>query len=304
MKHYLFIILIFLSFNAVAGDKPSIVVDELYPDNISKKLAKNLTNRLRLKLLQTGKYSVLSRDDMDIIIFEKKLNLDNGNYDHKKFIKYWRSFETDKYIEGGIYKKGNRYKIELSLTDLKKDVYERRIIKFCDCTAKELYWLLDKSTAELMEIPYKGPAFKEENEFELTTYEKTRNIVYGIVAIEGFLSGVSYLKSKNPLGFGIFFAIIYPLTSVINVSNNTTERDLYLYWAHVETVCFYNILVLSQFKFSQKEIFIHNMVAYHLMFLSFELIDNMFDEPDSNSSLSLNAFPLKNGGFLSLRFEF
>jgi TolB-like protein len=114
-----FVISITLQLFAQSGSKETISVYGLKSIGIPEILASSLQEHLESNLIKYDKYSVLSRNDIEIILKENNYRQANFRSQEDCVIKVGHIVGVDKVVTGTISKVGSTYNLVLKLIDIK-----------------------------------------------------------------------------------------------------------------------------------------------------------------------------------------
>ena len=159
LKTFIFFIIIsILSINSYAQDKPTLVVMDLKAmGGITKDDAAILSERLRSALTKTGKYTILSREEMDNIVKEAKFQMSDMCDDTKCFAEIGGALGAKKMVTGNIGKLGKTYTLTLKLIDITEVKVDKSLSNDCKCEIDELLVTIDESAFGLVGAFYSGP---------------------------------------------------------------------------------------------------------------------------------------------------
>jgi TolB-like protein len=120
--------------NAWAVDKMSIAVMDLEPQGVDSATAKTLSEIMRTELLNTGRFEVLERAQMDRLISEMKIQ-QSGLTDVQNAAELGKMLNVEKLIIGSIGQMGNTYQLNVRLVDVAKATTE--VAERTECPARE-----------------------------------------------------------------------------------------------------------------------------------------------------------------------
>ena len=141
-------------------------------------------------------------------------------------------------------------------------------------------------------------ASANEDEPPLETRDNKLHPATAFFLAEGMFAVNAYMASKKPRTYGTVAALLFPMA--IDGKSNTTTKWVGLIAA--ESIALYNIRV-DEDKKSEKDIFRENMVAWHLFAGAVGLSNLLFDDEESNESLTFSPTP-DNGYELVYRYRF
>ena len=139
MKQRLIILAISLTLilalgNVWAMEKMSIAVMDLEPQGVDSSIAKTLSEIMRTELLNTGRFEVLERAQMDRLISEMKIQ-QSGLTDVQNAAELGKMLNVEKLIIGSIGQMGNTYQLNVRLVDVVKAATE--VAERTECPARE-----------------------------------------------------------------------------------------------------------------------------------------------------------------------
>ncbi len=121
MKKSIILIILLLFVNATAGDKKTIAVLDLIPQNVSANNASVLSEKLRNEFLKTGKYTVVERENMKAILNEQGFQ-QTGCTSNECVVKVGQLIGVTHMIAGKIGRLNKTYYISIRLIDVEKGV--------------------------------------------------------------------------------------------------------------------------------------------------------------------------------------
>lgn len=128
-----------------------------------------------------------------------------------------------------------------------------------------------------------------------------RNPVVLFLLGEGLLAANAGLATLDPKAYGILGALTFPL-GVAELRGSNTTRWVAL--AAAEGLAAYNIAELDKDKYTDKDIFVANMIAWHAfiaMVGTTSWLKGDFDEP---AKVSVHYDAYRHGGMLKVAYVF
>ena len=174
------IVIILSLSNAVALDKMSIAVMDLEPQGVDSSIARTLSEIMRTELLNTGRFKVLERAQMDRIIAEMKLQ-QTGLTDTENAAQLGKLLNVEKLIIGSVGRMGNTYQLNVRLVDVLKAVTE--LAERTECPAKEEKLpatITDLINQIAQKIPIRGTIVQIEGDEIMTDIGGTHGIHSGL----------------------------------------------------------------------------------------------------------------------------
>ena len=126
--------LILLIGSAQALEKMTIAVMDLEPQGVDPTIAQTLSEIMRTELLNTGRFEVLERAQMDRLIEEMKLQ-QTGLTDAQDAAELGKMLNVEKLIIGSIGQMGSTYQVNVRLVDVGRAVTE--VAERAECPARE-----------------------------------------------------------------------------------------------------------------------------------------------------------------------
>ena len=109
-----------------------------------------ISDRLRGELINTGKYNVLERAQMDEILMEQKFSLSGACSDAACIVEVGQLLAVHKMVGGSIGKIGEAFSINLKVIDVQSGKIERNIADDVKCSKEELVSFQIKKIARRM----------------------------------------------------------------------------------------------------------------------------------------------------------
>jgi TolB-like protein len=221
--------LILLIRNSQALDKMTIAVMDLQPQGVDPAIARTLSEIMRTELLNTGRFEVLERAQMDRLIEEMKLQ-QTGLTDAQDAAELGKMLNVEKLIIGSIGQMGNTYQINVRLVDVGKAVTE--VAERAECPSREER--LPETITDLIQkiaqkIPIRGAIVKVDGDKIYINIGETHGIHNGltlrvvrkgeqITDLEGKVLGAT----ETNIGV-ILIEEVHPLWSVATVYGEAAE---------------------------------------------------------------------------------
>ena len=127
-------------------------------------------------------------------------------------------------------------------------------------------------------------------------------VAYGLL-FEGIIGLNSYLASLDPDVYGTAGLILFPLGAVNGPSGNNSRAAFWTVLGLAESLALYNIL-LDEDRMSKEDIFKANVIGWHIIIGTGALTQLIFGGEETEKSVSLNLIPIKNGGRMTLVYNF
>lgn len=122
MKNMLSTILIyflFLAANAYSEENMRVAVMELRPAGVSADTTKAISSMLRTQIIDSGKFTVVEREQMDLILKEQGLQL-TGCTDAACAVEIGKLISARKILIGEVSKLGKSFIISCRIVDVEK----------------------------------------------------------------------------------------------------------------------------------------------------------------------------------------
>ena len=166
--------------NVWALDKMSIAVLDLAPQGVDSSIAKTLSEIMRTELLNTGRFEVLERAQMDRLISEMKIQ-QSGLTDVENAAELGKMLNVEKLIIGSIGQMGNTYQLNVRLVDVVKAATE--VAERSECSAREE--MLPNAITQLIQkialkIPIRGTIVKVDGDKIYINIGETNGVHEGL----------------------------------------------------------------------------------------------------------------------------
>lgn len=162
-NNYLFTLLIVVSaLSAYSGEavsesqpdtaqKTNIAVLDLEPrGGLSAEEVLSVSDRLRGELINTGKYTVIERGQMDIILKEQGFQQTGVCSEASCIVEVGQLLAVHKMVGGSIGKVGKAYSINLKIIDVQSGKIERQVADDIKCSKEKLVSFHIKNVARKM----------------------------------------------------------------------------------------------------------------------------------------------------------
>lgn len=127
--------------------KTIIAVTDFEPrGGVSENDAASLSDRFREYLIKTGKFRVMERNEMDIILKEQGFQQTGACKDNACLVEMGQLIAVEKIISGSIGKVGSIHTISTKLLDVETGAINKTVSEDCDCPIEQV---LIKSTNRL-----------------------------------------------------------------------------------------------------------------------------------------------------------
>jgi len=127
-------------------------------------------------------------------------------------------------------------------------------------------------------------------------------VAYGLL-FEGIIGLNSYLASLDPDVYGTAGLILFPLGAVNGPSTNSSRAAFWTVLGIAESLALYNIL-LDEDRMTKEDIFKANVIGWHIIIGTGALTQFIFGGEETENGISLNLIPIKNGGRMTLMYNF
>lgn len=105
---------------------------------VTKSDAASLADRFIEKLISTGKFRVMERNEMDLILREQGFQQTGACLDNECLVEIGQLIAVQKIIAATVSKVGGMYSISVKLLDVATGAIEKNVSEDCDCTIEEL----------------------------------------------------------------------------------------------------------------------------------------------------------------------
>lgn len=130
--------------------------------NIEKSDVKALADRFREKLIETTKYRVMERNQMDLILNEIGFQQTGVCRDNECLVQIGQIIAVQKIISGSVSRVGEIYSVNIKLLDVETGTIDKSVTEDCACPIEQLL------TGSMKRLAQKIAGIKvEENENEL-----------------------------------------------------------------------------------------------------------------------------------------
>ena len=216
--------------SALALDKMSIAVMDLEPQGVDVTVAQTLSEIMRTELLNTGRFEVLERAQMDRLIEEMKLQ-QTGLTDAQDAAELGKVLNVEKLIIGSIGQMGNVFHLNVRLVDVGKAVTEVAERSECPAQEEKLPEAITEVIRQIaMKIPIRGAIVKVEDDKVYINIGETHGINSGLtlrVVRKGEqitdLQGNVLGTTETNVGV-ILIDQVYPLWSIATVYGDAAEE--------------------------------------------------------------------------------
>lgn len=105
---------------------------------VTKSDAASLADRFIEKLIFTGRFRVMERNEMDLILREQGFQQTGACLDNECLVEIGQLIAVQKIIAATVSKVGGMYSISVKLLDVATGAIEKNVSEDCDCTIEEL----------------------------------------------------------------------------------------------------------------------------------------------------------------------
>ena len=138
--------------------KDSIAILDLIATNISKEEAGMLTDRLRSEIMKTGKFEIMEREKMDLILKEQGFQETGFCNTTECSVQIGQLLAVNRIVTGSVGKMGNLYSINLRLLDVETGKNLKTTEEDCMCPIEDvMLYSVRKVAYKLADMPYTEP---------------------------------------------------------------------------------------------------------------------------------------------------
>lgn len=105
---------------------------------VTKADAASLADRFTEKLIATGYYRVMERNEMDLILKEQGFQQTGACLDNECLVEIGQLIAVQKIVAATVGKVGGMYSVSVKVLDVKTGAIEENVSEDCDCTIEEL----------------------------------------------------------------------------------------------------------------------------------------------------------------------
>ncbi len=120
MIKHLLLLLFFFTIIAAKDSKIDIAVNDLTGNGVDKNVINIVSDRLRSEFIKLGKFRVMSRGDMDVILKEQGFQQTGMCDDNSCVVEVGQLLGVGQIVAGSVGKIGNFYTITLRMLDVEK----------------------------------------------------------------------------------------------------------------------------------------------------------------------------------------
>lgn len=210
-------ILNYYPLNSFAEEKKdSIAILDLVATNISKEEAGMLSDRLRSEILKTGKFEIMEREKIDLILKEQGFQETGLCNTTECSVEVGQLLAVNRIVTGSVGKMGNLYSINLRLLDVQTGKNLKTAEEDCMCPIEDvLLYSIRKVAYKLVDVPYTEPELVKtvnpslsigtikinQQKFDFESMTKSPLEIYFNNKKVGIGTGTSPLEFKNiPIG--------------------------------------------------------------------------------------------------------
>ncbi|MEJ2544438.1 MAG: outer membrane beta-barrel protein [Calditrichaceae bacterium] len=241
----LFILLIYQSI--IAQNKTSIAILALQGNGISTSEASILTDELRSVLVQTGKYDVLERNNMESILNEQGFQM-SGCTSTECAVEAGKLLGVQKMVGGSVGKLGTLYNISIRIFDVQTGRIEKTETKRHEGSIEQLldlikqigYALTDTSIDISNQIESKNTRLQKE---KMPNQPDQKKSMFSIKA--GISSTTTTRHSADKIGFVIGGAFRYTIVNNFGIQSELFYATKHFeYFDSEETMHFDNLQIM------------------------------------------------------------
>jgi hypothetical protein len=143
---------------AATEDAVRIGVIDLTSENVDPSELRVLSDRLRAELFNTGEFTVLEREKMDVILNEQGFQ-QSGCVAYECVVEIGQLLGMEKIVAGNVGKVGDVYTLSLRMVDVETGALERTALRDCECALQDiLTGIIGQVAAELAGTSWSGSA--------------------------------------------------------------------------------------------------------------------------------------------------
>lgn len=194
--------------DSIVSTLPTIAVTDFEPrGGVSENDAQTLSDRFRERLIATGQFRVMERNEMDIILKEQGFQQTGACRDNQCLVEMGQLIAVQKIVSGSIGKVGGIYTVSAKLLDVATGSIDRTVSEDCDCPIELVLassierlackmanitleddtradGIKGKASLFITSIPDGAQIFINGNKYEATTPATVRDIVSGDLVIK------------------------------------------------------------------------------------------------------------------------
>ncbi|HPG39456.1 MAG TPA: PEGA domain-containing protein [bacterium] len=140
-KHLLVFLLLLLVSTTFAqiGGRTQVAVMNLEASGIEQSAIIALSDRLRMELLNTGRFDVMERNRMDTILKEQGLQQSGACNTTECVVEMGQILGVDRMISGSVGKVGRIYSLFVQMVDIETGRIMMSKVEDCDCPIEDVY---------------------------------------------------------------------------------------------------------------------------------------------------------------------
>ncbi len=115
---------------------------------VTKADAASLADRFTEKLIGTGRFRVMERNEMDLILREQGFQQTGACLDNECLVEIGQLIAVQKIIAATVGKVGGMYSVSVKILDVKTGAIEKNVSEDCDCTIEELMTVIMERLAK------------------------------------------------------------------------------------------------------------------------------------------------------------
>jgi len=215
-----FIVILLISFTSVLSEvQTSIAILSLRGNGISASEARILTDELRTVLVQTGKYNVLERNNMESILEEQGFQM-SGCTSADCAVEAGKLLGVNKMLAGSIGKLGTLYNISIRTFNVETGKIDKTVSRRHSGSIEQLLDVMEHVGYELTNSTADKTIKEEIQTGNTQTAENTSNgkgllFNQNALAIKaGITSTTTTQHSKNEIGFSAGCAYSFPFLGI------------------------------------------------------------------------------------------
>ncbi len=211
----LFVFFLFLAADAYAAESMRVAVMDLRPVSVSYETTKVISSMLRIQIIDSGKFTVVEREQMDMILKEQGLQM-TGCTDAACAVEIGKMISARKILVGEVSKLGKAYIISCRIVDVEKGVAEfatqetsesddelvpatrRMVVKLLKrMNISEASWVTEHSPCGIY-LSYNQflPLGKDLKKIYSTVYGGSAGYIYSFNSYLSFTGDINFLMNK------------------------------------------------------------------------------------------------------------
>jgi TolB-like protein len=123
---------------AVSDAKPTVAIADFDGRGVQASDATTLSERFREKLIATGQFRVMERNEMNLILREQGFQQSGACADNECLVEMGQIIAVRKIISGAVAKVGGIYTVSVRLLDVQSGAIDKTLSEDCDCPLEQL----------------------------------------------------------------------------------------------------------------------------------------------------------------------